>query len=242
MKNRKEFRALAICLVVVGIVLLIQSATVKIPDDYMNYYGDVYKYVGGDAYNYIIEAQFRANEISTAKIIQVIYLVAGIAFLAVGVGVNVATFIPDKGEKINADITNPQIQSKAESIPAILEKSVGAKTVNKEIIEEEKLQLITPALLKQEDVKLKAIELLTEIFVIEDKEKFYLELEKWQDKYGGKLLYWDLTLYNKIGNFFNNVSWTSTYDSAMKEKRVYNIEDENYESIVNAIKEFCDNV
>lgn len=49
-------------------------------------------------------------------------------------------------------------------------------------------------------------------------------------------------LYNKINNFFNDVSYTSTFDSEMREKRTYNINDEDFTNTVLAIKAFCESV
>lgn len=233
-------------MIIVGIVLLIMSATIKIPDKTLSYYDGVDKYVGVDAYNYIIAAEFRASEISTAKIIQTIYLVAGIAFLAIGVGVNIVTFLPNGSEQTKAQNVSPEttVETISNSKPTetVLGKINGIEKTDQIVVKNNSEPIVVTQQPSQEDIKSKAIQSLVGIAENQNKQEFYLALEKWQDKYGNKLLYWDLTLYNKIGNFFNDVSYTSTYDSEMREKRTYNIKDEDFTNIVSAIKAFCKSV
>ncbi len=57
---------------VFAIVFLILALNMKIPEREINYYG-VEKYVGGDAYNYQIEASLRGGEIAGAQITRAIY-------------------------------------------------------------------------------------------------------------------------------------------------------------------------
>lgn len=84
---------------VVGLVLvaifLILGFTSTAPDKYIKSYGDnkMYEYVGGDAYNYIIEASLRGGEIAGAMTAKAIYfgvagilLVLSIAFLCADEG------------------------------------------------------------------------------------------------------------------------------------------------------------
>ena len=80
---------------VVGIILTIVFLTLGVvsatPDKYIKSYGEgkMYEYVGGDAYNFMIEASLRGGEISGAKAARAIYfatagilLVLSISFLS----------------------------------------------------------------------------------------------------------------------------------------------------------------
>ena len=73
---------------IIGLILvavfLVLGFTSQIPEKYIKSYGDnkMYEYVGGDAYNYIIEASLRGGEISGAQTTKAIYFAAaGIIFL-----------------------------------------------------------------------------------------------------------------------------------------------------------------
>ena len=69
---------------ILAAVFLILGFTSTTPDKYIKSYGDgkMYEYVGGDAYNYIIEAALRGGEISGAKTAKAIYFgVAGVLFV-----------------------------------------------------------------------------------------------------------------------------------------------------------------
>ena len=69
---------------ILAVVLLILGFTSVSPDKYIRSYGDkkMYEYVGGDAYNYIIEASLRGGEIAGAKAAKAIYFAAaGILFV-----------------------------------------------------------------------------------------------------------------------------------------------------------------
>lgn len=70
--------------IIVAIVLLILAFSSTTPDKYIKSYGEnkMYEYVGGDAYNYIIEASLRGGEIAGAKAVKAIYIAAsGILFI-----------------------------------------------------------------------------------------------------------------------------------------------------------------
>lgn len=73
---------------VVGLILvvtfLVLGFTSSSPDKYIKSYGNgkMYEYVGGDVYNYIIEASLRGGEIAGALTAKAIYFgVAGILFV-----------------------------------------------------------------------------------------------------------------------------------------------------------------
>lgn len=64
------------CLVI-GIILVICGLSVGVPSDYISSY-DMWEYVGGDAYNYIIEAALRAGRISGAETSKSVYIAVGL--------------------------------------------------------------------------------------------------------------------------------------------------------------------
>ena len=79
--NKKFIKTFLIILTVVFLVLGFTSTT---PDKYIKSYGNgkMYEYVGGDAYNYIIEASLRGGEIAGAKTARAVYFAAaGILFV-----------------------------------------------------------------------------------------------------------------------------------------------------------------
>jgi hypothetical protein len=61
---------------VLGAALAVASFALSTPDREIDYSG-VKKYVGGDAYNYQIEATIRSGEIAGAKAAKAIFLVGG---------------------------------------------------------------------------------------------------------------------------------------------------------------------
>lgn len=73
---------------IIGLILvavfLVLGFTSQTPEKYIRSYGDnkMYEYVGGDAYNYIIEASLRGGEISGVQTTKAIYFAtAGILFV-----------------------------------------------------------------------------------------------------------------------------------------------------------------
>lgn len=73
-----RFRRLIICVIglIVAACLLGAAQDVSIPGKYISSYGGYTEYVGGDAYNFIIEACLRGGQISGAKAQQAIYYAA----------------------------------------------------------------------------------------------------------------------------------------------------------------------
>lgn len=65
-----------ICLAI-GIVLLIAGLRVSVPSDYISSYS-MKEYVGGDAYNFIIEASLRGGRIAGALITKCVYIAVGL--------------------------------------------------------------------------------------------------------------------------------------------------------------------
>lgn len=67
--------------IVLAVVFMVLGFCSTTPDKYIRSYGSnkMYEYVGGDAYNYIIEAALRGGEIAGAKTTKAVYFgVAGI--------------------------------------------------------------------------------------------------------------------------------------------------------------------
>lgn len=61
----------------IGIILLIAGLGVSIPSDYISSYS-MTEYVGGDAYNFIIEAGLRGGRIAGAMITKCVYIAIGL--------------------------------------------------------------------------------------------------------------------------------------------------------------------
>ena len=63
---------------IIAVAFLVLGFTSTTPDKYIRSYGEnkMYEYVGGDAYNYIIEASLRGGEIAGAKTARAIYFAA----------------------------------------------------------------------------------------------------------------------------------------------------------------------
>lgn len=61
---------------ILTVVFMILALTTKIPDKYIKSYGEgkMYEYVGGDAYNFIIEAGLRGGEIAGAYTRRTVYV------------------------------------------------------------------------------------------------------------------------------------------------------------------------
>ena len=83
--------------IILAAVFLVLGFASTPPDKYIRSYGDgkMYEYVGGDAYNYIIEASLRGGEIAGAKTAKAIYfaaagilLVLSLSFLTTDEGIN----------------------------------------------------------------------------------------------------------------------------------------------------------
>lgn len=62
--------------IILSLVLVIYGFTVSVPGSYLSSYS-VTEYVGGDAYNYIMEASLRGGEISGAMTQKAVYISVG---------------------------------------------------------------------------------------------------------------------------------------------------------------------
>ena len=93
--------------IILAAILLVLGFVSTTPDKYIKSYGDgkMYEYVGGDAYNYIIEASLRGGEIAGAKTAKAIYFAAaGILFV-----LSLSFLATDEGkDEIRSDIGTVQ--------------------------------------------------------------------------------------------------------------------------------------
>ena len=96
-------KAAGIVGIILAGILLVLGFISATPDKYIKSYGDdkMYEYVGGDAYNYIIEASLRGGEIAGAKTAKAIYFAAaGILFV-----LSLSFLTTDEGkDEIRSDI------------------------------------------------------------------------------------------------------------------------------------------
>ena len=79
-------QAFSIIGIIVGAILIIMSLTVEVPSKkidtgFLGYGGDYTEYVGGDAYNFQIEASLRGGQIAGARAEKAIYLTGGLMVL-----------------------------------------------------------------------------------------------------------------------------------------------------------------
>lgn len=75
---------ISIILIVVGIILLIAGIATKIPDKEFSFY-TITKYVGGDAYNAIIESSLRGGIIAGKMISKAVYITGGLIISTIGI-------------------------------------------------------------------------------------------------------------------------------------------------------------
>ncbi len=80
-KKRKDI--IMIILILIGIILLINGFRMDIPSREFTFY-NLKEYVGGDAYNAMIEASIRGGEISGVMTTRAIYICSGIITISLG--------------------------------------------------------------------------------------------------------------------------------------------------------------
>lgn len=66
----------------IGIILVIVGMGIRIPSDYISSYS-MTEYVGGDAYNFIIESGIRGGQIAGAEITKGLYIAVGLLIACV---------------------------------------------------------------------------------------------------------------------------------------------------------------
>lgn len=82
-KEKKKIDIIMIILLIIGAILLIVGLSYNIPSREFSFYG-IKEYVGGDAYNGIIESSIRGGEIAGATIAKAIYICSGIITMSLG--------------------------------------------------------------------------------------------------------------------------------------------------------------
>lgn len=87
---------------ILAALFLILGFCTNTPDKYIKSYGEgkMYEYVGGDAYNFIIEASLRGGEIAGAKTAKAIYF--GVAGIIAVLSISFITSNEDEKEIQNA--------------------------------------------------------------------------------------------------------------------------------------------
>ena len=87
--NKKNIIFVAAIVVIAGLILLIVGLNYDIPSKKF-YFSSIEEYVGGDAYNAIIEASLRGGEIAAAKTSKTMYICGGIITMAIGILIEVS--------------------------------------------------------------------------------------------------------------------------------------------------------
>lgn len=71
-------------LIMAGSILTILGVTHEVPEKRF-YFSNITEYVGGDAYNAMIEASLRGGEIAGEKVVKALYICSGIITISIGV-------------------------------------------------------------------------------------------------------------------------------------------------------------
>ena len=87
--NKKNIIFVAAIVVIAGLILLIVGLNYDIPSKKF-YFSSIEEYVGGDAYNAMIEASLRGGEIAAAKTSKTMYICGGIITMAIGILIEVS--------------------------------------------------------------------------------------------------------------------------------------------------------
>ncbi len=82
-ETKKGINILMLIVMIVGAILLIVGLSYDIPSRTFSFYG-LKEYVGGDAYNAIIESSLRGGEISGAIVSKAVYICSGIITMSIG--------------------------------------------------------------------------------------------------------------------------------------------------------------
>lgn len=80
---KNGINVLMLIVMIVGAILLIVGLSYEVPSRVFSFY-DLKEYVGGDAYNAIIESSLRGGEISGAMVSKAIYICSGIITMSIG--------------------------------------------------------------------------------------------------------------------------------------------------------------
>lgn len=98
-------KTIATTLIIFGILFTLTGIFYNIPERVIPY--DYKEYVGGDAYNLIIEASILGGEISGAQISKTIYTVFGWSLIiAGGILIQILNLLKEKPNNNNSSTTN----------------------------------------------------------------------------------------------------------------------------------------
>lgn len=98
--SKNIIMAIATIVVIAGLILLIVGIKYDVPNRKFSF-RTLEEYVGGDAYNAMIEASIRGGEIAAAKTSKTIYICSGTITMAIAIGLLiVATGTNKKKENI----------------------------------------------------------------------------------------------------------------------------------------------
>ena len=140
-------KAAGILGLVLAVVFLILGFTTAAPDKYIKSYGTgkMTEYVGGDAYNFIIEASLRGGEISGALTAKAVYF-ATAALLGI---VSLSLLEPGQTEMIRKDLSalEKELYAANKNIHALqagIEKTInnGIQTLTEDVIQPLKNEII----------------------------------------------------------------------------------------------------
>jgi len=81
--SSKNINTIIAMIILAGVILLIVGLSYDIPSRKISFY-TIEEYVGGDAYNAMIEASLLGGEISAAETCKAIYTVGGIITISIG--------------------------------------------------------------------------------------------------------------------------------------------------------------
>ena len=96
--SKKVIMTIATIVIIAGLILLIVGIKYDVPNRKFSF-RTLEEYVGGDAYNAMIEASIRGGEIAAAKTSETIYICSGTITMAIGLLI-VATGTNKKKENI----------------------------------------------------------------------------------------------------------------------------------------------
>lgn len=106
-KSRYPFTVIGVICIIIGCIFFLDASLTEIPDKEIDTYailgldgGDYTEYVGGDAYNLMIEASLRAGIIAGKTVQKAIYTVSGVVFFVAGI---VLAMIEKKGTTPQSD-------------------------------------------------------------------------------------------------------------------------------------------
>ncbi len=99
---------MALVVLIVGIVLLVNGLNYDIPRRTFSF-SSIEEYVGGDAYNAMIEASIRGGEIAAAEMSKTVFICSGVLTISMGLLIETVAIIikreNKKGSKKTEDKT-----------------------------------------------------------------------------------------------------------------------------------------